>query len=181
MSNETMPTQSTPALDDESLSRALVFSSFWGSIFYLLSFTSQLLTFRLQPAEVHAKTVVTGGAIFVGSFVGLGSLGVAANSLRSGKTPAAQAREQFATVGDNQGARVLGAALRAGAGSLIPLALAAGCLRLAEEVTGEPALAPQSGLSLPRSAATNALLTGLIAAAVTQITGWVARDAQRGK
>ncbi|PDW02091.1 hypothetical protein [Candidatus Viridilinea mediisalina] len=178
MTNESMPTQSNPAIADESLSRALVFSSFWGSIFYLLSFVSQLLTFRLQPAEVYAKTVVTGGAIFVSSFVGLGSLGVAASSLRRGKTPAAQAREQFANIGDNQGARVLGAAMRAGAGSLIPLALTAASLRLAEEMTGEPALAPQSGLSLPRSAVANALLTGLIAAAVTQITGWVARDAQ---
>lgn len=68
----------------------------------------------------------------------------------------------------------MGAAL----GSLLPMTLATGSMRLAEQLTGRPVLAPREGVSLPRAAAANALLTGLIAAAVTQITGWVARDAR---
>jgi hypothetical protein len=164
-------------LRGEDLGRALVFSSFWGAIFYLLNFVSQLLTFRRQPAEVRADTVLAGAGLFVGGFVGLGTLLVAVASARSGKSPAEQAREQIGNSrGSNSG--VLRTAAGAALGSLLPMTLATGCLRLAEQLTGVPALAPREGLSLPRAAAANALLTALVAAAVARITGWVARDAR---
>lgn len=172
----------TPALSrglrwqSEDLSRALVFSGFWGTIFYLLAFVSQLLTFRRPPAEVRARTLLAGAGIFIGGFVGLGALLIAAVSARSGKTPAQQARAQLGAAGTQGG--LLRAALGAGLGSVLPLALASGSMRLAAELTGAPALAPSAGVSLPRAAAANALLTALIATAVTQITGWVARDAR---
>ncbi|RRR74517.1 MAG: hypothetical protein EI684_06845 [Candidatus Viridilinea halotolerans] len=179
MNNTNNPSTPHAAVRDDTLSRVLVFTSFWGSIFYLLSVVSQALTMRRQPVEVEAKTVMTGGAIFVSSFMAMGSLGLAIATWRRGKTPAAQSREQFAKVTERDGARVLGTALRAGAGSGLMLTLATGCLRLAEAITGKPALAPQEAVDLPRNAALNALLTGLIAAAVTKITDWVALDARR--
>jgi hypothetical protein len=175
--NQTEPSRGL-LLRGESLSRALVFSGFWGSIFYLLAFVSQLLTFRRQPAEVRAGTVVAGGGLFVGGFVSLGTLLVAINAARTGRTPAEQAREQLGAAGEGRGGGVLGTATGAALGSLLPMALATGSMRLAEQLTGRPVLAPREEVSLARAAAANALLTGLIAAAVTQITGWVARDAR---
>lgn len=163
-------------LRGENLSRALVFSSFWGSIFYLLAFVSQLLTFRRPPAEVQGRTVVAGAGIFVGGFVGLGTLLIAVVSAITNRTPAEQARAQLGTAGESRG--LLGATLSAGLGSLLPFALVTASVRLAARLTGVPALGPDEGVSLPRAAAVNALLTALIAAAVTQITGWVARDAR---
>jgi len=160
----------------EDLSRTLVFSGFWGTIFYLLAFVSQLLTFRLPPAAVRGRTVLAGAGIFIGGFVGLGTVLVAAASARTGKTPAQQARAQLGMAGEGRG--LLRTALGAGLGSLLPLTLASGSMQLAAGLTGAPALAPPEGVSLPRAAAANALLTALAAAAVTQITGWVARDAR---
>lgn len=160
----------------EDLSRALVFSGFWGTIFYLLAFVSQLLTLRRPLAEVRSRTVLAGAGIFIGGFVGLGTLVVAVVSARTGATPAQQARAQLGMAGEERG--LLRTALGAGLGSLLPLALAWRSMRLAARLTGVPVLAPPEGVSLPRAAAANALLTALIAAAVTQITGWVARDAR---
>ncbi|MBX0326239.1 hypothetical protein K2Z83_00840 [Oscillochloris sp. ZM17-4] len=162
----------------EGLSRSLVFSGFWGAIFYLLSFVSQLVTFRQQPAEVRSDTLLAGAGVFVGGFVGLGALLIAAASALTNKTPAEQARDQLGPAGNS--GNVLGTAAGAAIGSLLPFALATGSLRLAARLTGRPALAPQEELSLPRAAAANALLTALTAAAVTQITNWVARDARAG-
>jgi hypothetical protein len=105
-------------LRGENLSRALVFSSFWGSIFYLLAFVSQLLTFRRAPAEVQGRTVVAGAGLFVGGFVGLGTLLIAVVSAITGRTPSEQARAQLGTAGESRG--LLGATLSAGLGSLLP-------------------------------------------------------------
>lgn len=163
----------------EDLSRALVFSGFWGTIFYLLAFVSQLLTFRRPLAEVRGRTVLVGAGIFIGGFVGLGTLGVAAVSARAGKTPAQQARAQLGAAGAEGG--LLRTALGAGLGSILPLALTWGSMRLAAGLTGAPVLAPPDGVSIPRAAVANAVLTALVAAAVTQITGWVARDARAGE
>jgi hypothetical protein len=160
----------------EDLSRTLVFSGFWGTIFYLLAFVSQLLTFRRPLAEVRSRTVLVGAGIFIGGFVGLGTLLVAVVSARTGKTPAQQARAQLGMAGEESG--LLRTALGAGLGSLLPLVLAWGSMRLAAGLTGAPVLAPPEGVSLPRAAVANALLTTLVAAAVTQITSWVARDAR---
>ncbi|MBP1465973.1 hypothetical protein EYB53_009685 [Candidatus Chloroploca sp. M-50] len=165
-------------LQGEDLGRALVFSSFWGSIFYLLAFVSQLLAFRRPPAEVQSKPTLTGAGIFVGGFVGLGTLGIAIVSLLKGKSPAEQAREQLGTAGEGGSNSVFGTALGAGLGSVVPFSVAVGSMRLAERITGVPAVGPQEHVDLPRAAAVNALLTALIAAAVTRITGWVARDAR---
>jgi hypothetical protein len=163
----------------EDLSRALVFSSFWGAIFYVLAFVSQLLTFRRSPAEVRGRTVLAGAGIFIGGFVGLGTLLVAVVSARTGKTPAQQARAQLGMAGEESGP--LRTALGAGLGSLLPLMLTLGSMRLAARLTGVPALAPPEGVSISRAAVTNAFLTALVAAAVSQITGWVARDARTVK
>ncbi|NNJ08838.1 hypothetical protein EKD04_000685 [Chloroflexales bacterium ZM16-3] len=166
------------AITGEGLSRSLVFSGFWGAIFYLLSFISQLVTFRKRPAEVRSDTLLAGAGVFVGGFVGLGALLIAAASALTNKTPAEQARDQLGAAGNN--GNVLGTAARAMIGSLLPFALVIGSMRLAARLTGRPTFAPQEGLSLPRAAAANALLTALTAAAVTQITNWVARDARAG-
>ena len=177
MTTETSRT--TFRLQGEDLSRALVFSGFWGSIFYLLAFISQVLTFRRPPAEVRSSTVLAGAGIFIGGFVSLGTLLIAVASALTGKTPAQQAREQLGAAGEERSG-VLGTAVGAGVGSLLPLALATGSMRLAARLTGVPALAPPAGVSLPRAAVANGVLTALIAAAVTRITGWVARDARTG-
>lgn len=180
----TPDTTSTPRgllLRGEDLSRTLVFSGFWGSIFFLLAFVSQVLTFRRRPAEVHSPTVLTGAGIFIGGFVGLGTLLIAIATARSGKKPAEQAREQIGAAGETSSGSVLRTALSAATGSLLPLALSRGSLRLAAQLTGTPALTPTEGLSLPRTAVVNALLNALIAAAVARITGWVARDARNAE
>jgi hypothetical protein len=176
MSRDTTQRQQGLLLQGEDLSRALVFSGFWGSIFYLLAFVSQVITFRRQPAEVRSSTVLAGAGIFIGGFVSLGTLLVAVVSALTNKTPAQQAREQLGTAGEDRNLR--DAALSAGLGSLLMLALAAGSMRLAARLTGAPALVPPEGVSWPRAGAANALLTALIATAVTQITDWVARDAR---
>ncbi len=163
-------------LKGENLSRALVFSSFWGSIFYLLAFTSQLLSFRRGRARVQRRSVLTGAAIFIGGFVATGTLLIAVVSALTGKTPQQQARTQLGSAGERDG--LLGTALGAALGSPLTLLLVTASLRLAARITGQPALSPPEGVSLPRAALLNALLTALIAAAVTRITGWVARDAR---
>ncbi|NTU78645.1 MAG: hypothetical protein HGA45_04445, partial [Chloroflexales bacterium] len=88
MAVNTPQSPKTLRLQGEDLSRALVFSSFWGAIFYLLAFVSQLITFRRKPAEVRSDTVLAGAGIFVGGFVGLGILLIAVASALTGKTPA---------------------------------------------------------------------------------------------
>lgn len=162
----------------ESLSRAIIFSSFWGVNFYLLGFISQLLTFRHPPARVRNRTLLTGAGIFIGGFAGLGTLATVTNTALTKKTPSEVASEQYSPSQD--GNSVLRASAGAAVGSLLPLALVAGSMRLAARLTGDPAIAPQESVSLPRAAAANALLTALAAAAVTQITNWVARDARAG-
>ena len=95
----------------EDIRRWLVFTSFWGSVFYVLSCVSLIIGSRRQTVKFHAPSVGIGYGLHVSTFVVGGSLLSAANSIVRGKSTSEQAEELI-----GRGERLLGSigALRIG-------------------------------------------------------------------
>lgn len=168
--------QTQPVIQGEDIARWLTFSSFWGSIFYILAIIGLVAGQRRQPVRLHAGTALLGMAVHVGTFVTVGSGGGLAASLARGQSTSQQARERI----DPE--RLERGIVRAGAsgalGSVIPFVLALGSLQVAERLTGQ-ALFEDADTSWPRAVGTTAVFTGLTALAVSRIAAWVARDAAK--
>lgn len=164
------------AFGAEEFQRSLVFSGFWGFVFYLFSFVSLLLAQRRRPVQVNPQPVLAGLAMFVGGFVSLGTAIIAAASLSRQRSVTQQARDNIPNLVRNN--RPLRQALSGAGGAALPFALSVGALRLAERAANTPAFGGNEDTAWPRAVGTMALLTGLISMAISRIAGWVARDAQ---
>lgn len=162
----------------EDVARWLTFSSFWGSIYYLLAITSQTSAHQRQPLRLDAPTVGLAMAIHVAAFTAGGSATSAIGSLAQNKPTTEQARE--AVAGGVLERTVPLQALGGAIGSLIPFALAVGSQQLASQITGRQAIEDPDDVNWPQAMATMVVASGLTALAVTRITAWVARDAKRG-
>ncbi|MCU0495359.1 MAG: hypothetical protein MUD01_27535 [Chloroflexaceae bacterium] len=173
-----MAVQTTTPVEGQDVARWLTFTSFWGSMFYLLSCVSLVLTHRRQPVKLHGPTMLLGLAMHLSTFVTLGSAGSALFSLLRGKSTTEISEERIGSGQLERSTLVQG--LGGAAGAVVPFALAAASLRVAEHYTGEHAVAPAAGVRLPQALALMVGLTGLTSLAVSRIAGWVARDAKRG-
>jgi hypothetical protein len=175
--------QRSVQFEREDILRWFTFSSFWGSVFYLLSCVSLATAHREQPLRINTGTAAAGMGLHVGTFVALGSIGSAVAAIKRGKTTTEMARESIASSEGSlnaSGMERLKGALGAGAGSTIPFAMSLASLLLAERLTGTPAFPGRDSIRWPQALATMAAGTGLTALAVSQIASWVARDARIG-
>ncbi|NJN16484.1 MAG: hypothetical protein HC822_09535 [Oscillochloris sp.] len=163
-------------IEREDVSRWVVFSGFWGSIFYLLSCVSEVAAARRRPVRLDTQTLGMGYGMHVATFVIGGSILNAGQSLVVGKSSTEQAQE---SIGGGQLQRTWPLqALGGAAGSVVPLAMAVASQKVAENITGRPAI--DNDINWPVAAGTMVVITGLTALAVSRITSWVARDAKRG-
>lgn len=179
---ETVQTPQTPQsiVTQEDVARWLTFSGFWGFVFYLLSTTGMALSHRRQPAPVNASTIVTGMGLHVGTFVTFGSAVIAATSLKRGKSTTDLARENINS-SDSSTSTPIQTGLSAATGSVAPFALALASLLVAERLTGKPAFPEGGTIDWVRAIGVNSVLTGVTAAAVSRIFGWVVQDVRHGK
>lgn len=162
----------------EDVVRWLTFTSFWGSISYLLASTSIAAGHRRQPMQVDTRTLGVGMALHVAASVALGSASAAGFAIAKGERTTEVAERRIA--GGELERSVVQQGLSAAAGSLLPLALAAASMRVAENITGEPAFHDADAVSWPAAVAAMVAASGLTSLAVARITGWVARDAKQG-
>jgi hypothetical protein len=160
----------------EDVRRWLVFTSFWGSVFYVLSCTSLIIGARRQTVKFHAPSVGIGYGLHVLTFVVGGSLLSAANSIVRGKSTSEQAED---AIGSGQIERQWPLqALGGAAGSVIPFALAVTSQKVASNITGRAAITED--VNWPAASGAMVVASGLTALAVARIAAWVARDAQQG-
>lgn len=161
----------------EDVARWLTFSSFWGAIFYLLACASLLATSKRQPVKVNPPTVGVGMLLHVLTFVVGGTLSSAIGSLVRGKSSTEQAEEAIKSgkLERTVPLQALGGAI----GSVVPFGLAIGSLKLAEQITGRPAVKDTDAVQLPQALAAMTVASGFTALAVSRIAAWVARDARR--
>jgi hypothetical protein len=164
------------AFGAEDFQRSLVFSGFWGFVFYLFSVVSLLLAQRRRPIQINPRPVLTGLLMFVSGFVSLGTAIIAAASVSRRRSVTEEARENIPNLVGNT--RPLRQALSGAGGAVLPFAVSVGALRLAERVVNTSAFGENEDTAWPKAVGTMALLTGLISMAISRIAGWVARDAQ---
>lgn len=169
--------QNRPAIvRQQDVARWITFSGFWGFVFYLLVFAGILSSHRRQPARVNPEVALVSLGLHLGTFVAGGSLFSALSSLARNQSTTALSRDRM-----RQGTYEQSIPLQAvsgGIGSIIPFLLALGCMRAAEQATGKPVFADADAINWPRAAGTTALLSGLTALAVSQIAGWIVKDAR---
>lgn len=167
-----------PRIEASDVARWFTFGGFWGFVFYLLSVAGMLIGHRRQPTSFNARTALVGMGIHVSIFVALTSLFSMLQSLVTGKSSTRTARERIAGGTLERSIITLGAS--SGTGSIIPFLMAAGSLRAAERITGEPAFPEADQISWPRAAGSTALLSSITALAVARIAAWVAQDSRTG-
>lgn len=163
-------------VEGEDITRVLVFTSFWGTLYYLLACVSLIAGARRQPVEVDARTVATGYGVHLLAFMAGGALTSAAGALVRGKRPTEQAEE---AIGGGQLERSWPLQAAGGAaGAVLPLGLAVASQAISGQLTRRPSLAED--VTWPVVGATMVTLSGLVALAVARITAWVAEDAKSG-
>jgi hypothetical protein len=163
----------------EDVVRWLTFTSFWGSISYLLASTSIAAAHTRQPLQIDMRTLGVGMGLHVATAVALGSASAAGFAIAKGERTTEVAERRIA--GGELERSVVRQGLGAAVGSLLPFAMAAASLRLAEQITGEPAFGDADAISWPAAMATMVAASGLTSLAVARITSWVARDAKQGQ
>jgi uncharacterized protein (UPF0548 family) len=162
----------------EDVSRWFTFSSFWGSIYYLLSCVSLVAGARRQPVRLHTPTLGLGYLLHVLGFILGGSLLSAAGSVVRGKSSSRQAEE---AIGSGSLERTWPLqALGGAAGAVIPFAMALMSQQIAGQVTGEDAVATEADINWPVAGGTMVAVSGLTALAVSRVAAWVAEDAKTG-
>lgn len=169
-------TLKNPPIRNTDVRRWLVFTSFWGSISYLLSSTSMVIAARRRPVKIDTPTLGLGYALHVLTFVTGGSLASATSAIIRGKPTTDQSEEAISS-GELQQKWPLQAAGGA-VGSLVPFALAVASQRIAAQRTGRTAIAKD--VNWPLAGGAMVALSGLTALAVARIVAWVAEDAQSG-
>jgi hypothetical protein len=165
-------------VEGEDVTRLLTFTSFWGSIFYLLSCVSIVAGTRRPSVRLHTPTLGVAYLLHVLSFVVGGSLVTFIGALVQGKSSTAQSKEAIGGGALERGWAVQ--ALGGAAGAVVPFALAVASQAVAEQITGEPALAESDSVSWPIAGGAMVALSGATALAVARITAWVAEDAKSG-
>lgn len=162
----------------EDVSRWLTFTSFWGSISYLLACVSLIAGARRESVRLHTPTLALGYAMHVLAFTVGGSLLSAAGSVARGKSSTAQAEESIGggTLERTWPLQAAGGA----AGSVLPFAMAVASQGLASRITGRDALGEGAAVSWPVAGGAMVASSGLVALAVSRITAWVAEDAKSG-
>jgi uncharacterized protein (UPF0548 family) len=165
-------------VEAEDVSRWLTFTSFWGSIFYLLSCVGIVAGSRRRPARLDGPTVGIGYLIHLATFVVGGSLVSFLGNLLRGKTSTQQAEEAIGG-GALERAWPL-QAVGGAAGAVVPFALAVASQAVAAQITGERTPADENEVSWPVAAGATVAATGLLALAVSRIVAWVAEDAKSG-
>lgn len=163
-------------IEGADITRLLTFTSFWGSIFYLLSCVSIVAGTRRERVRLHTPTLGVAYAMHVLAFIVGGSLTTFVGSLLRGKTSTAQSQEAISGGALERGWAIQ--ALGGAAGSVVPFALAVASQAVAERITGEPAVADGDTVSWPLAGATMVAASGVTALAVARITAWVAEDAK---
>jgi hypothetical protein len=166
-------------VEGEDVVRWLTFTSFWGSISYLLACTSIAAAHTRQPLRADMRTLGLGMALHVGASVALGSASAAGFALSKGERTTEVAERRIA--GGELERSVAQQGLGAAVGSLLPLGMAVASMRAAEMISGEPAFDDSNSVSWPVAVAAMVAASGLTSLAVARITGWVARDAKRGR
>lgn len=165
-------------VEGEDVVRWLTFTSFWGSISYLLATTSMAAAHTRQPLRADMRTIGLGMGLHVATSVALGSASAAGFAIAKGERTTEVAERRIA--GGELERSVAQQGLGAAVGSLLPFAMAAASMRIAEQITGEPAF-DGDDISWPIAMATMVAASGLTSLAVARITGWVARDAKQGQ
>ena len=163
-------------IEGEDVTRWLTFTSFWGSISYLLACVSLIVSSKRQPVKINGPTTGLGLLFHVLSFVVGGSLAVAIGSIVRGKRSTEVSQEEISS--GKLERSVLQQALGGAAGSVVPFGLAVGSMMLAERFTGSPSLANPENIRWPVAGSTMVASSGAVALAVSQITAWVAKDAK---
>ncbi len=167
-------TLKNPPIHSTDVRRWLVFTSFWGSISYLLSSTSLVIAARRRPVKLDTPTLGIGFVMHVTTFMAGGSLAAATSAMVRGKPTTEQSEEAISSgqLQQNWPLQAAGGAI----GSLVPFALAIISQRLAGQRTGRTAIAKDVNWPLAGGAMVG--LSGLTALAVARIVAWVAQDAQ---
>lgn len=168
--------QRRPLVGRQDVARWITFSSFWGFIFYLLSFAGLLAGHRRGAPRVNANTAFVGMGVHVAVFNVFGFFLGAMTTLTRGKSTTEQARERIG--GGSLDRNILAPALVGAVGAVVPLTMASGSLKLAERITGEAAFSDGEAVDWPQAIGVTASLSGLTALAVSRIVAWVARDAR---
>jgi uncharacterized protein (UPF0548 family) len=169
-------TLKNPPIRNTDVRRWLVFTSFWGSISYLLSSTSLVIAAKRRPVKIDTPTLGLGYVLHVLTFVTGGSLASATSAIVRGKPTTDQSEEAISS-GELQQKWPLQAAGGA-VGSLVPFALAVASQRVAAKRTGRQAISKD--VNWPLAGGAMVALSGLTALAVARIVAWVAEDAQSG-
>lgn len=160
--------------------RWLTFSSFWGSVSYLLACASLISASRRQPVRVNSSTTTVGLGVHVASFVALGAASAAASSLIRRKPTTAISEQEIGSGRLEQPKTIVGQSLGAAFGAAVPLGIAVASQMAAERIVGEPAIGAIEDIRWLQAVAVMSGLSALTALAVARITGWVARDARTG-
>lgn len=173
---QTSPIVKGAPISGEDVARWVTFSGFWGAIFYLLACVSLVASSKRQPVRVSAPTLGLGLLLHVAAFVAGGTATSAIGALARGKSSTEQAQESIKSGQLEQTVplQALGGAL----GSVVPFGLAVGSLRLAGQITGEPALKDLQSVQWPQAIGAMTISSGVTALAVSRIAAWVARDAK---
>ncbi|MFV9504670.1 MAG: hypothetical protein AB4911_08905, partial [Oscillochloridaceae bacterium umkhey_bin13] len=145
-------------------------------ISYLMTFVSLFVGNRRNPVQINRTTLGLGFLLHTTSFIVGGSLLVAIASLIRGKSSTAISEEDISS--GRLGRSVLQMGGMGALGSMVPFTLALGSLKVAHRITGEPAFDEAEAQHWPLTLGTMATASGLLALAVSQITAWVAQDAQ---
>jgi uncharacterized protein (UPF0548 family) len=167
-------TLKNPPIRRTDVRRWLVFTSFWGSISYLLSTTSQVIAARRRPVKLDVPTLGVGFLLHVLTFVAGGSLSAATAAVVRNKPTTEQSAEAISggELEQNWPRQAAGGAI----GSLVPFALAVLSQRIAGGRTGRPAIG--ADVNWPLAGGAMVGLSGLVALAVARIVAWVAQDAK---
>jgi hypothetical protein len=181
MATDIKPVDAGTLIRGRDVTRWLTFSTFWGSVSYLLACASLAGASRRQPVRVNAGTTLLGLGIHVASFVALGSATAATAAFVRQKPTTQISTEEISGGSLEQPKNIISQGLGAAAASVVPLALAVASQQAAERIAGSPAIGKIDDMRWLRAVAVMSALSGLTSLAVARITGWVARDARGGR
>jgi uncharacterized protein (UPF0548 family) len=167
-------TLKNPPIHRTDVRRWLVFTSFWGSLFYVLASTSQIIAARQRPVKLDTPTLGIGYAMHIATFIAGGSAVAATSAIVRGKPTTEQSEEAISggQLEQNWALQAAGGAV----GSLVPFALTVISQRIAGRRTGRPAIS--SDVNWPLAGGAMIGLSGLVALGVARIVAWVAQDAK---
>lgn len=163
------------AISHEDPWRWLTFSSFWGSIYYLLVYAGIIVGHRSKTAQFNRRPLLVSLLLFLLFFISGSTLLSVIEQLVVRRSAKEQSRRAIASglLEPSIPLQAIGGA----AGAVGAFGLAAASNQIAERITHEPVF-PAPDIDWPRALAATSIFSGLASLAVSRIAAWVAEDAQ---